>query len=405
MPRRKALKKQNNSKVIDRAYYFYFLIAFFPILAPYYFVQHEFIGVIIDIWMCLSIAGLFSFALLHYKKISKPILIVVATYILLFIVTICNNGDVIAVIKHSIKVILLCCVIDILKNDKSKLNSLLYAIRDITLGIFVINLLTCLVWKTGIPSITQNSEYPYHLYGNVNTTIRMILPGMLCSSLINREKGKKFNHISLIYLLGFVFIYFYVYPATTSLIAIAIITAWILLENLFIKQLSNIYLLYILLIFALELLIVIFPNEMFIKTITGLLNKSTDFTGRSWLWTNAMNLVKNNPIFGVGRQTISNIKSTIGNMSGSHNYYLDILYQRGIVGFVLFLVLILAPLWRMKTKKISAHRIYMLVGYSMVLLTMFLSEPFFEYECYFMPILYSLLIYTDEKRAKINAKK
>ena len=392
------LKTRFNFTRIDFSHYFLFLIAIIPILAPYYFLQHATIGILFDYWTYLAMAIFAAYVFIHYKQLSSTIMAIIMTYVLLLAVTAYNNGEIIAVVKHSIKVILLCCMVDALKDDEKRMNSFLYVIRDITLVLFIANIATCMIWKSGIPSITQNYLYPYHLFGNVNTTIRVVLPGMLCSTLINHFNKKRFNLASLIYLAGYIYIYLVVYPTTTTLIAVFILTIWIAFEGIFKKHSSQIYFVAICAILVLELFIVVLSNTNLIGFIASLFNKSTDFTGRAFLWSRTMASIREHYIFGIGRQSLSEIRTTIGNVSGSHNYFLDILYQRGIIGLALFLVLILRPILIIRRgNKENSSVIYTVIGYCICLLAMFLSEPFFEYEYYFIPIFYSLYTYTRSR--------
>ena len=312
--------------------------------------------------------------------------------------TLFHDGEIIAVLKHSVKVILLCCVVEIIIDNRRLLFPFLYAIRDITLLLFILNLITCFIWKNGIPDITADSSYPYYLFGNVNTTIRVVLPGMMCSSIIDQENNRKLPLHLLIYSFGFLYIYLNVYPTTTTLIALFIILIWILFEWALIKHFTQTYFAFVCLILFLELMVVVVSNTKLIDFIADLFNKSSDFTGRAILWQRAISSVKNHFLIGVGRQNLTTIYLTIGNTSGSHNYFLDLLYQSGLCGFTSFISIVVFPIIMFRKSFFKTwtptkiNTVYVIVGYCMSLLAMFLSEPFYEYEYYFVPIFYSLLI-------------
>ena len=162
--------------------YTVYVIILFPVLAPFYLLQHAVYGVLIDYWTYLSIILMTILAIKNIYRISNTIYLIITMYLMLLITTIFHGGETAAVIKHSIKLILLCCVIDSIIKDKRTAMTFLRAVRDICFVLFIINLITCIIWKDGIPSLTKNPQHPYFFFGNVNSTIRLVLPGMLSST-------------------------------------------------------------------------------------------------------------------------------------------------------------------------------------------------------------------------------
>lgn len=185
---------------VNREYYFLFFLIAIPILAPYYFLQHVVIGRMLDYMIYFSLLLIAFFCFKNITKITNCIAVIIIPYTFLLLTTIINRGStmvIIAVIKHSVKVILICFMVECLLYDKKKRDSFLHAVRDVTFIFFIMNLITNIIYKNGIPSITQSVANPYYLFGNVNTTIRMVLPGMCCSSLIDLKRGKKYQSFRL----------------------------------------------------------------------------------------------------------------------------------------------------------------------------------------------------------------
>ena len=87
------------------------------------------------------------------------------------------------------------------------------------------------------------------------------------------------------------------------------------------------------------------------------------------------------------------LNAIIGNQFIAHNYFLDIAYQRGIVGLIVFLILIVLPLFLLHN---SAHNIssmsYYLVGFQSSIMFMYLFEPFYSSEARMLPILYCMVL-------------
>ena len=85
----------------------------------------------------------------------------------------------------------------------------------------------------------------------------------------------------------------------------------------------------------------------------------------------------------------------IGNAYGSHNYYLDVVFQRGLVGFIPLLVLILLPV--ITPQKRINNNCYILLGVSCSYFIMFLMEPFIGTEMLHLPIFFSAMSLLADK--------
>ncbi|MGN0335372.1 MAG: O-antigen ligase family protein [Lachnospiraceae bacterium] len=96
----------------------------------------------------------------------------------------------------------------------------------------------------------------------------------------------------------------------------------------------------------LSLIYGIFVLSIFLKTddmITGFiletfLHRSGDFTGRSFLWGVAWNMIIKHPVIGYGRQLYDYIPSW-GTFMSSHNFFLEILLQGGFLALSLMLTI------------------------------------------------------------------
>lgn len=72
-----------------------------------------------------------------------------------------------------------------------------------------------------------------------------------------------------------------------------------------------------------------------------LFNKSASFNGRTTIWSSIILMIAQKPLFGWGNISTSNMANILNHQSfvNSHNQWLDILVQTGIVGFVVFISL------------------------------------------------------------------
>ena len=97
---------------------------------------------------------------------------------------------------------------------------------------------------------------------------------------------------------------------------------------------------YILFIVVAFFSLVIFRlQDVFAPLIVGLLKRSITFSGRTFIWDKTLAFVKMHPFLGGGINTLE-VDAKIINAPHAHNYFLQILYQSGILGMTFFLVIV-----------------------------------------------------------------
>lgn len=79
-------------------------------------------------------------------------------------------------------------------------------------------------------------------------------------------------------------------------------------------------------------------DSSFLTSITSALGRSNTFTGRASLWYGAVNLIRSSPWVGYG-YTAGNISIWGGSFS-SHNMFLELMIQGGLIYFAVFLCII-----------------------------------------------------------------
>lgn len=122
----------------------------------------------------------------------------------------------------------------------------------------------------------------------------------------------------------------------------------------------------VLAIFALGVYIAI--NNMPAYLVQRLTNGDTTGSGRFPMWVTLAKTMLNNPIkiiFGFGT---SAVKYYTGTGMVSHNTYLDLLFNEGLVGFILLVIYIVKSI-RIKTKK-CPYTVIAFLGMSVLLLTL-----------------------------------
>lgn len=388
-------------------YIVFFMIIVAPYLLPYY-LRHEIMPATVNSIMDFMSILLMGFFTVKYspelKHVFSRMMLVVIMYSLLIYSSYLNGGERWTATLRMLRIVLMCATISIVALRSEKFGIwFLYAVKYYTLVFCIANILLMIVYPTGIPSYSQGKITAYFLYANVNTTIKFLFPGMLCSTLIDL-KNKRMSIGTFLLWFCLLYQFFFIYRTATSFIALAFVTVWILLKKLISDKIKTVYLICLIVILTLEISIVLVSNTSVIGFVAGLFGKSSDFTGRFVLWQRVIKLIHLKPIWGYGLQSSELIRFNIGNPSGSHNYFLDIVYQQGIVGLAIFLYFVINPLVQIRKNIHVSQTLYVLLGYCIAYLIMFISEPFFGHEITYFPVFFCsvALCYVDNTNGKDN---
>ena len=103
--------------------------------------------------------------------------------------------------------------------------------------------------------------------------------------------------------------------------------------------------------------------------ITVVLKKELHFTGRATIWEHAFGWIAKSPIWGWGYENNAVITDKLGGnpaFVSCHNYFLNIFYKQGVIGFALILMLYILLVKSLKQKEGFAFT--QLVGFGVFLL-------------------------------------
>ena len=375
-------------------FYFAFIAIVWLQLAPEYielFIER--IKLVNLFFMGLSIGLAAYFVIGDLDKI-RPLLFLFSLPSVLYILsTVQNGGNLYLPIILLLKNVLFCLLVDVLSKDAMKINAFLHAVRDISLLYFVINIAVIILFPQGFDTTHSFASY---LYGNPNVMIRRVLPGLCCSSLLDVKRGKKLSGITLFFFAGLLLIYATTYFSVTSVIGVLFIWSWVALKDIIksrmkITRLAYYSVLLFVLLFEINIVISV-SGANFDRVLNDFFGKSGNgIVGRRLLWIRASILLMQKPIIGWGYLAGDALFKLIGNSSGAHNYFLDIAYQRGLIGLGAFLIIIIYSLYRVSKIKFMSDTGYILMGYCCMCFLMFLMEPFIGSEPLFIPILYMFL--------------
>lgn len=178
-----------------------------------------------------------------------------------------------------------------------------------------------------------------------------------------------------------------------SIVGIALIVVYVMF--IYGRKLSKVFnLFFVVVAYALAEIGLVFFNiqTRFSYIIESILHKDATLTGRTGLWYNALNNIRNSPIYGYGVMNGGGIylnTTFVGSTThSSHNLILEMLMQTGFVGLALWTLYIILSLSRNRTNvKADSYNYYMLVFFVFVVLIMQLTSGSLYIPFYYLPIV------------------
>ncbi|API92973.1 MULTISPECIES: O-antigen ligase [unclassified Virgibacillus] len=369
-----------------------YIIIIYPFFKPYFFST---MGLMPYVNQALFAMSLILIVLLHLRKLPSIYINGGMCFILLFytftsISTFLNDSistDFLSFMAFAIGFGLLLNYSLISKKDFSYF---LFAIYFLLYIYVLTNLIAMFLFPNGIPSITDNIASPQYIFGNTNSAIKLLLPGLCFAFLYDLISFKKLRKRSWL-LLILVWITVIKSWSVTAVFGLIIFTFIILYKNSGNKKFVLSYhnsLVFSLIIF---LVLVVFRSEnSFIVNIVEIFGKDVTFSNRDVLWLNAIDSIKSTPIWGYGYQSEDIIWKHIGNRYGSHNYYLDTMFRGGLIS-ISFLILGLIVFGRNLAKQENTSVKRVLLGTCGAYFLMWIAEPFQSTEYLMLSILFVLI--------------
>ena len=246
--------------------------------------------------------------------------------------TIINSGNIIAAMKMVINSVSITLIVRYYsKNNYIKFYKYFYWMYFVLISIHVG---TCFIFPNGINA--TNDYIPanplYFLFVDNGTALAVILFSLL--TIIYSKITKK-----NIYYLGFVLpiiLFFLVSSANLKLVTI-LIFASLIFSKLLKNRLSFVMIISLMFVFLGSIFLSVYNgvDNPILQVIGKLSNRDATFTGRTYLWQEGIHLFIKNPILGQGIGFVDHIKIWGGYFT-THNLYIEYLVNSGIVGGILF---------------------------------------------------------------------
>ena len=277
--------------------------------------------------------------LFFIKKVSIMLALIVAYRLWLFVPSVLFNNDIYRCARDFLFVIGACAIAEMIMKKDFTVYCRSILIPLITFS--VVNTITVFMYPEGMYFV--ESEYGYYwswFLGHYNAHIIFMLPAIYFSLLLSHFRKNKRGLNVLILLIISAMTVFITWSAT-SIISIVMIAVFIFIIYAYPNsRIFNILNYSIITVAAILAIIVFRLQENFSYIIEDLLNRSVTFTGRTILWDRYIYEIGNNPIIGYGVGTADKLYKTVGYQGHGHNYYINLMYQGGLVALALFVIMI-----------------------------------------------------------------
>lgn len=323
-------------------------LIFIPFVEPLYFTQLALLDTLFLYWKFAAFAVIIGAWILRGK--TDKVYIGLLLFLLLdCIVTIVNKGNVSQMITNAITLFVMAVLFgSAAENGSYKFVRVVSTVFEI---LIFINFITIVLFPNGLYNFTAVNHH--YFLGSRNVMMRTIFPGVCFSVLRSKiEKNKLGIHTLIVMIIAgasLILVWSATALAAYSLFCICLLLykakgtpKWFTVKTCYI---------FALLVF---LLIIVFRfQSLFSFFIVDILKKDLTFTGRTILWSSAMLNIAKSPILGYGLEYLQTIGPKLYKFTAydsCHNFFLDVLYQNGIVGFALISILFVSV-----EKKVDHH--------------------------------------------------
>lgn len=334
--------------------------------------------------------------LMKNRYIEKMFILICLYYISYIFSTFINSGS-IEYCLYIMKCMIPCInLISLIFLFYKKYNKQLLAATSIFLIVaIIINFVTILLFPDGL-YIGNNTNEHYFL-GQRNDLIEYILPCLLCFSIYNF----KYKTSKLIFCIFNLICMFSVILTWSANAMIALTIYYVYLFFFYIKKKDNVFSplnIYLISFFTSYSIIILKIQNLFSWIIEGILHKNLTFTGRTSIWDKSIAYIKKSFLYGYGKESEIIKFYKIGHSNSCHNYFLDFLYDGGILMFIiiLFIIITLNKSYKNKCVDDKAKTIVssIFIGYFIIGIA---TPIHLNTICYLFYSLYMLKYFLEEK--------
>lgn len=266
-------------------------------------------------WRMVPRVALFVFALMVAEGISSEL---------------AGNLSLYSLVVRYVKLASVCALVQCFFVNRK--DDLLFAGRVVFGAYALINLLAEVLVPAGLYQAAWTHE-PCFLLGHKNSVLISLLPGVVFFCVGDCEHRGKLTWVSGLYI-ALVGANVVLSRSTTSILAYGVMLV-ILLVMLRRNVVVGLWLTFVVLCVGSFLLIVLQIQLELSWLIETVLQKSTDLSSRSTIWTNYLTAFKESPAFGLGSVDTEILRRLYGGVH-AHSFILQVLAMGGAVRFALY---------------------------------------------------------------------
>lgn len=223
-----------------------------------------------------------------------------------------------------------------------------------------------------------------YLFGNYNQIGFVCLLGITIKAIHTFFTHKGYFSLSMLTLVSIISVL--TVGSMTSTVGLCIMACYLIVHK-FIKKITFAVILYILIYLLFITFVILLGSNLenisiAANFIENVLSKEMTFSGRTGIWSNAINLINQRPWTGYGVQPIEWNITNLGG-SGTHNIWLMLLLQGGIIICSAFVIIVLYVI----RKVIATNSAELIVGVVSICVLLLMSL----FETYNLPQIFLLL--------------
>lgn len=321
----------------DVAYWLFLVLMTLPHLEPLYLDTFPSIGMIFTLMKAATLLIMCFCFLLTRRKISYVILLTVAWRGVLVLSTVLHDGQVYGSIASSLSILSVMLLYELTYTQKNTtfLSAQLFCFEIV----IYINFITELIFPNGM---YLNETFPYGpnwFLGYYNSYTVYCIPALMFAWLYKEKTDKKFRTYFLTVIIIASDIVVFAGGFTMALASMGIV-------YIFFKGRTRIfnYINYWMLhIIFLVFIIVLKLQNLFFVLLNDILGKWSSLLSRMNIWDQTFRFIFKSPWIGYGSQekTRRLMEFHSNWMIHSHNMFLEMLYQVGIIGLILFAAVVI----------------------------------------------------------------
>lgn len=315
---------------VSRIITFLFIISFFrPTIFEKYNITNNFFNALLVLSLFLCFMDIFR---RHMRVYSIFLVFSMLFYSVMLVSTYINNASLSRTLMYVLiglgAVIVAVYIIKLEFINSAKL------MRRLLWLYLIINIITVIIFPNGITQ-TGNSNAAVYFLGQPTRYAYFYLPALLFCCL---EDEYKYGHLSRNTLVLYIICLITLIQAWTvgSSLTMIFLGVWFFFHDI---KLFNNAVYFVCQIGAHIGLVYYSIQDVFSTFITVYLHKDMTLSSRTQIWQHALNEIGQSPLWGVGVLDNESVRRMFGFVH-PHNHLLQITFQCGYVGLIIFLVLI-----------------------------------------------------------------